>query len=601
MERTLIAELKNSKNKKVRIKGWLNTLRLLGKVSFAVLRDRTGFVQIVIQEKKLIKDIKNLQPGSVFEVEGEISKTDQTDLGVEIVNPQIKILSKVETPLPVDYTKEKINADIDTILDYRTITLRNRQLQSIFRIQGEIAHAYRMYMHEVVGAYEYFGPNIIGASSEGGAEFFNVDYFGYTATLAQSSQLYKQIMVGVNERAFAILPSFRAENSNTVRHLTEFHQLEFEMGFFDTWHEIMDVEEGAIKYIVNHVKNSCKSDLEILGTESITVPKDKKFPRITFKEAQEIYFDRAGVDEREEDDLSPSAEKELCKYALEKFGTECIFITDWKTSKRPFYSYTKEDNPELTNTFDLLCAGTEITSGGQRHHTHSGMIQGIKSKDMDPADFTDYLQIFEFGMPPHGGFGIGLERLTTLILNLQNIRQASLFPSDPRRIASNRLRANIFFGGENIKNEIIRILKDKKIKFKHMTHEETPTSQDASRVRKTTPEEGVKAIILKGKNTKKNYQVCVPSNFQINIKAVEKLVDEKCEFEKPETIKKRYGLIIGGVPPFGNLLGIKTYYDKKILDQKRSAFNCGLRTDSIIMPSQDLFDIANAEIGEFTR
>ncbi len=455
-------------------------------------------------------------------------------------------------------------------------------------------------MHDQVGAVEYFAPNIIGASSEGGAEFFNVDYFGYTATLAQSSQLYKQIMVGVNERVFALMPFFRAEPSHTPRHLTEGKQFEFEMGFFDHWHNILDIQEACIKFIVRHLEKHCAKELQVLGNPLIKAPSNVPFPRLTFQEAQEIFFQRTGIDERNEPDLSPHAERELCAWALEKHGTELVFVIDWKTSKRPFYAYPKDDNPDLTNTFDLLCAGTEITSGGQRRHTYESMVEGILSKGMDPANFDDYLSIFRFGMPPHGGFGMGLERLTMTLLGLHNIRETSLFPSDPKRIAGNRIKAHIFFGGENIRSEILRMLRQKGIAFQHLTHEATPTSQDSARVRGTTMEEGVKSIILRGKNTKKNYQFNLPSHAKLDMKAVAEAAKEKCEFEDPVVIKERYGLEIGSIPPFGGLLNIETFYDESIGKNDRAAFNCGLTTESIIMTAKDLVDLVQPKLGKFS-
>lgn len=601
MKRILSSELASYEGQKVFIRGWLNNIRSLGKINFLILRDRHGFVQVVIEDVLELNKVKELQTGTILTIEGEVKATEFTDIKVELVNPVITVEVPITAIPQVEYSKPEIKADIDTILDNRTITLRNRKIQAVFNIQAEIAYAYREYMRNQIDAVEYIGPNIIGASSEGGSEFFNVDYFGYKATLAQSSQLYKQIMVGVNERVCAILPSFRAENSNTVRHLTEFHQLEFEMGFFDSWHEIMDVEEGLIKHVVAHLKERCAKYIEILGGNIITVPKDVPFPRPTFAEAQEIYFQRTGIDERKENDLSPAAEKELCKYALEKFGTECIFVIDWMTSKRPFYSYVNDENPELTNTFDLICAGTEITSGGQREHTYDGMVEGIRRKGMDPANFNDYLDIFKFGMPPHGGFGVGLQRLTMTILKLSNIREASLFPSDTKRIAGVRIRQNIIFGGENIRNEIISLLNKNDFEFDHKVHEATPTSQDSSKIRGTSLSQGIKAIILRGKKTNSNFQFNIPSNMKIDMAKVKEIVGENCEFETPETIKKRFGLIIGGIPPFGNLLNIDTYFDTRIENEEVAAFNCGLQEESIVMKSKDLIKLVNPNLADFAK
>lgn len=601
MQRIFSSDLLRHVGKRVLLRGWLNTFRALGKVNFLILRDAKGLAQIVVIDKLEGHKLASLQPGSILRVEGTASASNQAALGVEIVDPLITVEVPIHDVPPLEYYKPEIPSELDFILDHRPIALRNRQLQAVFKIQAEITHAYRLYMHDNVGAVEYFAPNIIGASSEGGAEFFNVDYFGYTATLAQSSQLYKQIMVGVNERVFALMPFFRAEPSHTPRHLAEGKQFEFEMGFFEHWHEILDVQEGCIKAILKHVHATCAPELAALNHVIITAPEEISFPRLTFAEAQELYYKRTGVDERHEPDLSPAAERELCKWALEEKGTELVFVTDWKTEKRPFYAYPTDGRPELSNTFDLLCAGTEITSGGQRRHTYASMVEGIKSKGMDPENFQDYLSIFKYGMPPHGGFGMGLERLTLTLLKLKNIRETSLFPSDTKRIAGNRIKAKMFFGSENIRNEMIRLLRAEEIEFTHLIHEPTPTSEDSARVRGNRIEEGVKALILRGKSSKKNYQFNLPAHLKLDMKAVSDLVGEKCEFETPEIILERFGLNVGGIPPFGPLLNLETFFDETIRSLPQVAFNCGLLTESIVMKGADLIRVVQPKFGAFSK
>lgn len=601
MQRILASQLPQYIGHKVFLRGWLNNFRSLGKIYFLILRDRSGLCQIVINDVEQGKKLSQLQPGSILKISGTVVASQQALLGIEVTHPSIEVEVPIHEPPPLEYYKPEIPSDLEHILDHRSVALRNRQLQAIFKIQAEITHAYRLYMHDVIHAVEYFSPNIIGASSEGGAEFFNVDYFGYTATLAQSSQLYKQIMVGVNERVFALAPFFRAEQSHTPRHLAEGKQLEFEMGFFAHWHEILDVQENAIKYIIEYLHTHCSEQISMLGDNIIKAPKNVPFPRLTFQEAQELYFKRTGIDERHEADLSPAAERELCKYALEEYGTDLIFVIDWMTVKRPFYAFPNEENSEITNTFDLLCAGTEITSGGQRRHTYDAMVKGILAKGMHPDNFTDYLDIFKYGMPPHGGFGMGLERLTMTILKLKNIREVSLFPSDPKRIAGNRIKAKVFFGGENIRNEIIHLLKENEMEYKHMVHVTTPTSEDSARVRGTKLEEGIKSLILKGKNTKKNYHFNIPSHLKLDMKAVAESVDEKCEFEDQEVIKERFGLIVGGVPPFGQLLNLETFFDEGIQALHTVAFNCGLPTESIVMRGKDLTILVQPKFGRFSK
>jgi nondiscriminating aspartyl-tRNA synthetase len=601
MERIFAIELPQSVGKQVRLRGWLNNTRSFGKLTFLILRDKTGFAQIVIQEKEESAKLNGLQPGTILTVSGECASSQEAHFHAEIIHPSIEVENSIREVCPIEYYKPELHNDLDFILDHRPITLRNRQVAAVFRIQAEIAHAYRLYMHDQIKAVEYFAPNITGASSEGGAEFFNVDYFGYTATLAQSSQLYKQMMVGVNERVFALMPFFRAEPSQTSRHLSEGKQLEFEIGFFKNWTEILDIQEKCIQFILRYLHIHAKNEIEILGNKIVSAPENVPLPRLTFAEAQQLYFERTGIDERQEPDLSPAAERELCAWSAEKWGTDLVFIIDWKKEKRPFYAYPKEDNPELTNTFDLLCAGTEITSGGQRRHTYESVLEGLQLKGMDPSNFGDYLSIFKYGMPAHGGFGMGLERLTMTLLKLKNIREASLFPSDTKRIAGNRLKANIFFGAENIRNEIIRLLHLHKIDFDHLVHEATPTSEDSARVRKIKMEEGVKALILRGKSTKKNVQFNLPAHLKLDMKAVQETVGEKCEFEDPAVIKERFGLTIGGVPPFGNLLNLDNYFDERILQEERAAFNCGLLTESILLRSSAFMAIAEPKFGKFSK
>jgi len=601
MKRTLSNKAPQHIGQRIQVQGWINNTRALGKLLFLILRDRAGFIQVVVEDKQTIKLIESVQVGSVIKIEGLVQESPSTELGIELVDPQVVIEVAIHQSPEIEYNKPQIPSDLEHVLDHRPMALRNRELKAVFKIQAEIAHAFRLYMHDTVEATEYFGPCLIGASSEGGAEFFHVDYFEQPASLAQSSQLYKQMMVGVNERVFALMPFFRAEPSQTTRHLTEGKQLEVEIGFFDSWHEIMDIEEGLMKFILKHLHTFCQDEIKALGITLARAQEDIPFPRLTFKEAQDIFYQRTGIDERLEPDLSPACERELCKYAREKFQCDFVFVTDWLTSKRPFYAYPDPKNPAVSNTFDLLCNGVEITSGGQRRHTYESMVEGILSKDMDPKAFSDYLSIFKYGMPPHGGFGVGLERLTMTLLSLKNIREASLFPSDTKRIASNKIKAKVIFGAENLRSHIIHLLKKNHMNFEHLVHEPTPTSQDSAHVRKTALDEGVKALILRGKTTKKNYQFNIPAHLKLDMKAVAELVGEKCEFEDPQVILERYGLVIGGIPPFGNLLGLETYFDHYIESCDKIAFNCGFSTESMIMKADDLIKLVNPQLATFTK
>lgn len=593
MSRTISTETKKKIGERVEIKGWVNSIRLLGKIAFLVLRDRGGNIQVVLEDKDQIAKVKHLQPGSILTIIGTISESSQTDLRVEITSPEIEVVSAVTDSLPVEYNKPELNSDIDTILDYRPLTLRNEKIRAVFKIQSTMVGAYREYLI-TNGFTEFFGPNIISASSEGGTELFTVDYFGEEVKLSQSAQLYKQMMVGVYERVFALMKCFRAEKSNTRRHLTEATQFEFEMGFIDSVEEVMDMLELTVKFMVKKVKEVNAHELKTLGKEIVLAPKEVRFPRITFKDALQLYFDRTGKDERHEIDLSPDAERELCKYAHEEFGTDFIFVTQFLRKKTAFYAHPNEENPEVTNYFDLLCREAEICSGGQRIHDHDMLEESLKIKGLNPDDFRDYLTIFKYGMPKHGGFGMGMERLTMLMLGLENIREATLFPSDTKRVASVGLKRKKM-SGDLLSKRIRIMLEEKGIKFEYQKHEPVRTSQEAAAIRGTKLEEGIKALILRGNKSGKNIMYCLPATEKIDMNKLKVLEGESFEFEKPDVILEKYGIEVGGVPPFGFLFGLKTYYSKSII-QDMSNFNSGTRIESISLKTSDLLDLVGPEI-----
>jgi nondiscriminating aspartyl-tRNA synthetase len=594
MKRIISSELVSYQDQQVRVEGWLHILRALGKLNFLILRDRSGLIQVVIHDKAVLDQVKDLQVGSILDITGIVKVADQAELGVEITEPQIKVVSAVTEAMPVEINKEILKAHIDTILDYRPLSLRHASSQAIFRIQATLVAAYREFLTQN-GFTEFFGPNIISASSEGGSEMFKVQYFDHEALLSQSAQLYKQMMVGVYERVFALMKCFRAEKSNTRRHLTEATQFEFEMGFIEDYSEVMDMLELVVKFMIAQVQEKNAKDLKILGLELAKAPQEVAFPRITFKDALQLVFERTGTDERNELDLSPLAEKELCKYAREQFGTDFIFVTNFLRKKTAFYAHPNEQDPEVTNYFDLLCREIEIASGGQRIHEHDALVESLKLKGLDPANFSDYLSIFKFGMPPHGGFGMGMERFTMMALGLENIRMSTLFPSDPRRIASVPLKAKVYSGTE-LRDEIISRLTAAGMQFQKFEHEATLTSDQSSQIRGTELKEGVKAMILRNKKTSENIMVCIPADQRLDFKLLEQLSGHKYELEDKELIKTKFGLEIGGIPPFGNLLGLKTFFSKAIADNNRAAFNCGTVTDSIVMGSADLIKIIEPEL-----
>lgn len=433
MERTLSSECKGKIGKKVLIKGWIYNVRNLGSISFLILKDRKGLIQIVVADKKEIAKAKDFQIGTVVEITGTVQATKQQKSGAEIIDPKIEVLSLVTEAPPVEYNKDDINANLDTILDYRPITLRNIKEQSIFKIQSRIVKSFRDYMDRN-DFVEHFAPTLVEAATEGGAELFSVNYFDTKALLAQSGQLYKQMAAGVFERTYALGHTYRAEKFATRRHLTEFIQYEVEMAFIDSWTDLIENNEGYVRYMMEQIKEKCRDELDLLGVELPIIPKEK-FPRIKIKDALKICHKRTGKDETKEPDLSPENERELCKYAKEEFGSDVIYITHYYTKKRPFYTMRDPENPEETLSFDLLMRESEVTTGGQRMNKYDMLVDSIKEFKLKVEDYKDYLQIFKYGMPPEGGWAMGLERLTQMVLGFENIRRTTLFPRDVKRLS----------------------------------------------------------------------------------------------------------------------------------------------------------------------
>ncbi len=417
--------------KKVKVCGWVNSRRDHGGIVFLDLRDMSGILQIVATPD-LVKDIKEEY---VLEIEGEVQKrpikmvNPELETGeVELKAKNIKVLAKAEAS-NIDLKDLKVSLPV--LLDYRPLTLRNKKIKAVFEIEEEVISSFRKSLKNL-GFSEFQSPIIVPTVTEGGAELFPVKYYDYQAFLAQSPQLYKQILVGVFEKIFTVTKVFRAEPSVTTRHLSEYVSLDAEMGFIDSWQDLMDVCERIIKEIFSAVEKKCQKELKMFDA---AIPKiNQKIPRLKLREAQEIIFQRINRDNRKENDLTPEDEKEICEYAKEKYGSELIFITHFPTKKRPFYTYPDPKDPEYTLSFDLLCRGLEIVTGGQRIHDYQILLKNIKKWKLESKDFKFYLQAFKYGMPPEGGFAIGAERLVKQILNLENIREASLFPRDTIRI-----------------------------------------------------------------------------------------------------------------------------------------------------------------------
>ncbi|MCA9364130.1 aspartate--tRNA(Asn) ligase, partial [Candidatus Kaiserbacteria bacterium] len=346
---------------------------------------------------------------------------------IELEITAIEVLAKAE--IPFDLNEE---TNLITELDNRPYVLRNKKNRSIFKVQSEILNGFRDSL-TARGFREFQAPKIVGGDAEGGGNVYEVDYFGTTAGLATSPQLYKQMMVGVYERVFTTGNVFRAEKHATSRHINEYTSLDYEFGFIKDHTTVMDMHESIMRDVVAHVTATCAEEFTQFSVAAPTVPVGA-FPRMKLREAQELLKKEYGIDAIGEPDLEPEHERLLCQYASEKLNSDFIFVTHYPTSKRPFYTYEDENDPGFTNSFDLLFRGVEITTGGQRRHTRELLIAGLTMKGLDPEKFSFYLQAFTVGMPPHGGIGMGLERVTQKFLGLSNVKEATLFPREINRI-----------------------------------------------------------------------------------------------------------------------------------------------------------------------
>jgi len=433
MVRTLVQETSQKITKKVILKGWVSNRRDHGKIIFIDLRDRTGIVQLVCNNKA-----GSLKPGYVVEIEGIVSKRPKKMVNpdletgkLEIQVEEIKILARAEE-LPFDMGGPELKVELPTLLDYRSLTLRHPKVLAVFKIQEIILQTFRSFL-KGKGFTEISVPTIVATATEGGSEVFPIEYFDKKAYLAQSPQFYKQIMVGIFERVFTAAHAYRAEPSVTTRHMTEYVGLDAEMGFIESWTEVVEMADSLVKEIFKQVEKHCQAELSLYKA---VLPKTvDKTPRLKLRQALEIIYKRTGRDRRNEPDLDPEGEREICRWSQEEYGSELVFISHYPTKKRPMYTHPDPKDPEHTLSFDLIGRGVEWITGGQRINDYKKLVANIKKWGCNVKDFElPYLQAFKYGMPPEGGFCLGLERITQNILGLENIREATLFPRDMTRI-----------------------------------------------------------------------------------------------------------------------------------------------------------------------
>ncbi len=417
----------------INIHGSLHTIRDMADTSFLILRTPEGVIQCVADEKGTIKpeEIKKIPLESSIAVSGEKHSDERAPFGFELKIKGITVISEPEKEKqPVNIAKYSLKASMETKLTLRTFTLRNLRERAVFKIEEGIVKGFTDYMYSE-GFTQIHTPKIVSGNAEGGANVFKLDYFNKPAFLAQSPQFYKQIMVGVFERVFEVGPVFRAEKHNTVRHLNEYTGLDFEMGFINSFTEIMQTEAGALDFIVKLLKKEYQHEIEIL---KITLPETGKIPYVRFSDAKKLVEEKYGRKIRDPFDLEPEEETLIGRYFKEECNADFVFVTHYPSKKRPFYAMDDPDDNKYTLSFDLLLDGIEVTTGGQRIHDYGKLKEKMIKRGMNPDEFTDYLSCFKYGMPPHGGLGIGLERLAMKICGLTNIREASLFPRDVNRL-----------------------------------------------------------------------------------------------------------------------------------------------------------------------
>ena len=417
---------------RVLLTGWLQQLRHLGGISFIVLRDGWGTIQAVTENKADLAAIAEVGLESVIRLEGTAVSTPQAPDGIELHHPVIQVITPVSEQTPMPLNKSKIKAGLSTQLNHAVVTNRHPQRRAVFRLAAGVMAGFRSTL-TTQHFTEIQTPKIVASTTEGGANVFQLDYFGTPAYLAQSPQFYKQIMVGVFERVFEIGPVFRAEPHDTTRHINEYVSLDMEFGFIENHFTVMQMARDVIAGIVHTLKTSYEAELTLLSANLPQVPQE--IPHIHFAEAQELIWQLHGVDVRGEPDLSPQDERWLGEWAQQTHGSDFLFVTGYPMRKRPFYTHPDPTNPTYSNSFDLLFRGTELITGGQRLHQYEDYLAALAAANLPTEPFATYLEAFQFGMPPHGGFAIGLERFLMQLLDIPNIKLVTLFPRTINRLA----------------------------------------------------------------------------------------------------------------------------------------------------------------------
>ncbi len=423
--------LKQKEGTVVRVNGAVHTIRNMGEVAFVILRKREGLLQAVYEKDTADFSLKEIREADTVEVTGILEHNEKAPNGIEIRMESVRILSEpVDEQMPLAIAKWKLNTSLDAKLNYRSISLRNIRERVKFKLQEGVTRAFRDFLYGQ-GFTEIHTPKIGAKGAEGGANIFKLEYFHHPAVLAQSPQFYKQMMVGVFDRVFETGPVFRAEKHNTKRHLNEYTSLDFEMGYIDSYEDVMAMETGYLQYMMKLLAKDYDRELQILG---ITLPSADRIPAVRFDEIKQIVSEKYDRPMRNPYDLEPEEEQLIGKYAKETWDSDFVFVTHYPSKKRPFYAMDDPEDPRYTLSFDLLFRGMEITTGGQRIHDYQMLVDKMEKRGMTGEGMEQYLDTFRHGLPPHGGLGIGLERLTMQLTGEDNVRETALFPRDLSRL-----------------------------------------------------------------------------------------------------------------------------------------------------------------------
>jgi nondiscriminating aspartyl-tRNA synthetase len=411
--------------------GAVHNIRDMGNFAFIIVRIPAGLVQCIWDKSEKDQSAFDLlRPESTIELSGEAHIEPRAPGGIEIRVQKIIVLSSPAEELPINLSRRELGINLDTDLNLRPITIRSGAMRARFRIQAAVVRGFREFL-DANGFTDIRTPKIVGGNAEGGTNVFRLDYFGKKGFLAQSPQFYKQTMVGAFERVYEIGPVFRAEKHSTNRHLNEYISMDFEMGYIRSFTDIMDMETACLAYIFDLLRRDCARECEAL---KVVIPVIEKIPTVKFRDAKELIAAEYGHKIRDPYDLEPVEEQLISRYFKETYDSELVFVTHYPVKKRPFYAKDDPEDSMYTLSFDLLFRGMEITTGGQRIHEYQEQVDKMISKGLDPEGFTNYLMIHKYGMPPHGGLGLGLERLCMKLFDDNNVRYSALFPRDMNRL-----------------------------------------------------------------------------------------------------------------------------------------------------------------------